>query len=138
MMYKNSKAINCSQMFRFFSGNLIGEQKTGWAYCRTKVWFTRINEDKFSIYGARYIFVLLIFIKRLQNWLSLSIWLDHFVVVFVLTTKKYTWIWHGDKLGSVKKSLTKSFMLGIMKTLMDLIHKKILLLIITSLVSMNY
>ena len=29
VMYKNSKAINCSQMLRFFSGNLIEVQKVG-------------------------------------------------------------------------------------------------------------
>lgn len=34
VMYKNSKAINYSQILRFFSSNLIGDQKTGWAYCK--------------------------------------------------------------------------------------------------------
>lgn len=50
-----------------------------------------MSEHKFSVYGAKYIFVLLIFKKHFQNSLSLSICLeDHFDVVFVLPTTKNT------------------------------------------------
>lgn len=76
-------------------------------------------------FTARYIFVMLIFVKLLQNGLSLSICLeDFFLFYFLFFSTNSTWIWHSDKLCSLKKSSIKSFILDIMKTFIQVIYKR--------------